>query len=174
MIVLEGGRLVAGERDAPGQERLVVLEARGAGQRGKESAQVPVGLDAVGLGGFDQRVEIGARGGAAPPRRAGSRSRRRCCRSGHCRLGRSARAWATAQRGSAAPGPGGCPAARCGAARAAAPRSSRARAGCTVDAAECVVQSNHRPGYRIANSWWHTDIVVPRYGSIAPRWAPRE
>ena len=38
MIVPEGGRLRAGERDAPGQQRLVVLEARGFGQGGEQAA----------------------------------------------------------------------------------------------------------------------------------------
>lgn len=65
MIVIEAGRLLAGERDVPGQQCFIVLEARGLGQHGEQRAQVTVGLDAVGLGGFDQRVEIGARRGAA-------------------------------------------------------------------------------------------------------------
>ena len=52
MIVLEKGRLVRGEVDAPGQQRLVVFEARCFGQRGEQRARVLVGFDAVGLGGL--------------------------------------------------------------------------------------------------------------------------
>ena len=36
MIVLEVGRLLSGECDAPGQQRLVVLDARGLGQLGEQ------------------------------------------------------------------------------------------------------------------------------------------
>ena len=36
MIVLEVGRLLSGECDAPGQQRLEVLDARGVGQLGEQ------------------------------------------------------------------------------------------------------------------------------------------
>ena len=61
--MLERGLLV-GYFDAPGQQRLVVLEARCLWQRSKQRAQVPVGFDAIRLGRFDQGIQIGT--GARP------------------------------------------------------------------------------------------------------------
>jgi hypothetical protein len=65
MIMLERSGLVGGYCNAPGQQRLVVLEARCLGQCGEQRAQVLVGLDGVGLGGFNQRVQIGTGGRTA-------------------------------------------------------------------------------------------------------------
>ena len=55
--------------DAPGQQRFEVIHALRPGQIQEELPQVAIRLDAVGLGGFDQRVQIGARLRAvsAPP-----------------------------------------------------------------------------------------------------------
>ena len=61
----ERGRLLRGEVDAPGQQRLVVLDARCLWQRGEQRTQVPVGFDTIGLGGFDQGVQVGAGGRTA-------------------------------------------------------------------------------------------------------------
>ncbi len=63
--MLERSGLLGGYCDAPRQQRFVVLEARCFGQRGEQRAQVLVGFDAVGLGGFDQGVQIGTGGRAA-------------------------------------------------------------------------------------------------------------
>lgn len=49
MIVLERGRLLRGEGDAPGQQRLVVFEASRLGQPGEQRAQVAVSHSIPGI-----------------------------------------------------------------------------------------------------------------------------
>lgn len=54
-----------GRHQAPGQQRLEIVGGGGAWQRPEEGYQVLVGVDAIGLAGFDERVEVGAGVGAA-------------------------------------------------------------------------------------------------------------
>ncbi len=50
--------------DVPGQQRFDVVEGSGGRELREDSLEVGVGLEAVGLGGFDERVEVGAGPGA--------------------------------------------------------------------------------------------------------------
>ena len=55
----------AGAIELPREQRFEVHERFGARERGEDEAQVGVGLEGVGLGGFDEAVEVGAGVGAA-------------------------------------------------------------------------------------------------------------